>query len=103
MHIGRSHPRNIYLMDNPTIEVTEQEKDLAVLINSNLKFRDQVASAVKKANKILDPVKQSLKYIDKEVIVLLYNSIIRNHLEYALLVWCPRTRQDLKYIERVEI
>ena len=51
MHIGRSHPRNTYLMDNPTIEVTEQEKDLAVLINSNLKFRDLVASAVKKANK----------------------------------------------------
>ena len=74
----------MYLMDNQTIEVTEQEKDLGVLITSNLKVSDQVASAVKKANKILGLVKIYFKYIAIKVIALLYKSLIRNYLEYDI-------------------
>ena len=35
------------------IRVTESEKDLGMIINNDMKFNDQVASAAKKANKTL--------------------------------------------------
>ena len=89
-------------MDIPTIEVTEEEKYLWVLINSNLKFSDQVASAFKNKNKSIGIVKTSIKYIDKEVIVLLYKGLFRHHLEYAITVGCPRTKRDLEHMERVQ-
>ena len=69
MHISQSNQMKMYLMDNQPIEVTEQEKDIGELINSNLKFSDQVASVVKKTNKIVCLVKRSIKYIDKEVYI----------------------------------
>ena len=50
MHCRRLN-RNIDYKHGQKIRVTESEKDLGVIINSDMKFKDQVASATKKANK----------------------------------------------------
>ena len=53
MHCGRLN-RNIgYKLYGQNIQLMESEKDLGVIINSDMKFKDQVASAAKKANKTL--------------------------------------------------
>ena len=38
--------------------VTESEKDLGVIITSDMKFKDQVASATNKANKTPEMIKR---------------------------------------------
>ena len=53
MHCGRLNRNIDYKLYGQKIRVTEPEKDLGVIINNDMKFKDQVASATKKANKTL--------------------------------------------------
>ena len=50
------------------MRVTKFEKDLGVIINSNIKFKDQVAPATKKANKTLGMKKINFEYIIKTLL-----------------------------------
>ena len=59
--------RNIdYKLYGQKIRVTESEKDLGVIINNDMKFKDQVASAAKKPNTTLGMIKRNFEYIKKE-------------------------------------
>ena len=51
MHCGRLIRNIDYKLYGQKICVTESEKDLGVIINSDMKFKDQVVSAAKKAQK----------------------------------------------------
>ena len=50
------------------IRVTESEKDLGVIINNDMKFKDQVASAAKKANKTLGLIKEISSVLRKKLL-----------------------------------
>jgi len=50
MHCGRLNRNIDYKLYGQKIRVTESEKDLGVITNSDMKFKDQVASATNKAN-----------------------------------------------------
>ena len=41
MHLGQHNPRNKYLMDGITLGTTECERDIGVLVTSNLKPTQQ--------------------------------------------------------------
>ena len=47
MHCGRLNRNIDYTLYRQKIRVTESEKDLGVIINNDMKFKDQVASAAK--------------------------------------------------------
>ena len=53
MHCGRLNRNIDYKPFGQKIRVMESEKDLRVIINSDMKFKDQVAFAAKKATKTL--------------------------------------------------
>ena len=44
------------------------KKDLVVIINSDMKSKDQVTSAAKKANKTFGMTKRNVEYINKEAL-----------------------------------
>ena len=44
------------------------EKDLGVIINNDMKFKDQVASAAKKANKTLGMIKEISSVLIKKLL-----------------------------------
>ena len=71
------------------IRVTESEKDLGVIINNDMKFKDQVASAAKKANKTLGMIKRNFKFVIKEAFEVLYGTLVRPQLEFAVHLWSP--------------
>ena len=107
MHLGRGNPQHEYTMTMEdgtlhTLQGTKEEKDLGVLIDYNLNFSNHVQTQVNKANKILGVVKHTFKYLDKEAFLHLYKSLIRPHLEYASVIWCPKTKRDKDMIERVQ-
>ena len=52
-------------------------------MNSGIKFKDQVASAAKKANKTLGMMKGNFEYINKDAFEVLYGMLVRPQLEYA--------------------
>ena len=47
--------------------VLQSEKDLGVIINCAMKFKDQVASATKKAYKTLGMIKRNFVFINRHV------------------------------------
>ena len=88
-------------MGGNILEQVEEEKDLGVLIDAELKFHKQNAAAVKTANSVLGLIKKSFINLDQELLPILYKSLVRPHLEYGNVIWGPFYK-DHKSIERVQ-
>ena len=65
----------------------EKEKDLGVIIDQNLTFRDHINSKVNTANRNLGIIFRTFKYIDEEMFLNLYKSLVRPYFEYVTSVW----------------
>ena len=102
MHIGSANPRSDYSLLGSDIECTEVEKDLGVVISSDMKFSQQCIEVEKKAQKLLGYIRRQFQYRDKETVLTLYNSLVRPHLEYAVQFWSPTLRKDIERLERVQ-
>ena len=98
MHFGKNnpehyyvinHPEHYYVINNHVLEKSEQEKDLGVIIDKNLKFHAHTAAAVKKANQVLGLIKKSCHSRDSYTIKTLYKPMVRPHLEYGNAIWGP--------------
>jgi len=65
------------------------EKDLGVFISSNLKVVEHCYDAYSKANKKLGLVQRTIRHRSPDLMVRLYKSLVRPHLEYSSPVWNP--------------
>ena len=88
--------------ERSALNETITEKDLGVLVDNQLTFKEQVASAVAKGNKVLGVIRRSFNTGDKEVFVKLYKSIVRPLLEYGNVIWHPSLKSLEKDIEDVQ-
>ena len=64
-----------------------------------MKFKDQVASAAKKANKTLGMIKRNFKCVNKEAFEVLYGTLVRPQLEYVVH---PCSRYQIGLREKLE-
>ena len=103
MHFGRQNPCHQYLMNenDQKVQVEESfcEKDLGVHIDNRLKFHKHIETAVNKANSKLGMIRRSFEYLDGDMLVQLYKSIVRPHLEYCNSVWSPLYKKDVQLLE----
>ena len=81
---------------------TVEERDLGVLVQSDLGVTSQCTEAAKKAMKILGILRRQFKNMDKETFLILYKSFIRPHMEYAIQAWSPHFRKDIECLEKVQ-
>jgi hypothetical protein len=108
MHIGKRNRKVTYTMgdhdsDNSSIlQSTDCERDLGVLISSDLKPSNQVNKAASKANSILGMLKRTFTNRDKETWSKLYKSYVRPHIEFAVPAWSPYTKKDINTLEKVQ-
>ena len=102
LHLGYSNKSFNYDMNGDWLESVDQEKDLGVIISSNLKVANQCLEANNKANKMLGIINRNVVYKSKEVISKLYNSYVRPVIEYCAQVWAPYLKKDLDMLERVQ-
>ena len=101
VHFGRNNMKYDYEIESRTLNKSDCEKDLGVYISNDLKWEAQIGYVTAKANRILGMLKKSFKYPSINVIKLLYTSLVRPHLEYAISSWCPHLKKDLEMIEKV--
>ena len=71
-----------YKMGDAVLGRTTQEKDLGVTFSADMKVSDQCGIAASKGNKILGLIRRTIMCKEKQLIVPLYKSIVRPHLEY---------------------
>jgi len=102
MHVGRHNPQFDYKMGDHTLEKTTVERDIGVLVNSNLKPADQCAKAATTANAVLGQISRAFHYRDRWTFVKLYKLYVRPHLEFAVAAWNPWTAADIECLEKVQ-
>ena len=101
LHIGRTNKRQVYQMNGNSLDQVMEEKDLGVIFDHELKFHQQTAASVK-VNHVLGLIKKSFSHLDETTLPLLYNTLVRPHLEYANVVWGPHFKGDIKLVEKVQ-
>ena len=72
------------------------------MLSRDMKWEDQTEKAVNVAKAIIAQLRNSFTYFDPELVRLLYVSLIRPHLEYAVPVWNPYLRKDIEKLENVQ-
>src|SRR5215469_9102666 len=102
IHFGSRNEGHNYFIEGSILQATNEEKDLGVTVDNTLKFSKQCAEAVKKANKMLGYMTRNFEYKSKNVILPLYKSLVRPHLEYAVQLWSPFLEKDIAKIERIQ-
>ena len=80
----------------------QQQRDLGITIHQSLKPSCHIAHCVKKANQMLGMIRRYFHYKDRKAMLLLYKSMVRPHLDYAVQAWCPNKRSDIKLLEGVQ-
>ena len=83
------------------IEVTE-ERDIGVIISSDLKPIKHCEAAASKAKIVLGQMSRSFHFRDRHVFKRLYTTYVRPHLEFAVPVWSPATVTEINILENVQ-
>jgi hypothetical protein len=102
MHYGKAEYSYSLKENGNMLETSNLEKDLGVQFSSDLKWKHHVKSSVARCNSILGRLKRTFKTIDVESCKLLYTSLIRPHLEFAVPVWSPYLEGDINELENLQ-
>lgn len=73
-----------------------QEKDLGIIFQDNLKFDQHISNAVGRANRLLGLIKRSFIYMNSDLFLKLYKTLVRPIIDYGNVIWYPFTKKDKK-------
>ena len=106
MHLGKNNLKFDYKMKNGdeycTLNKTVCEKDLGVFVDKNLKFDEHISQKIKKARSMSGMIYRNIIHKTPTIMVPLFKSMIRPHIEYGNAVWCPYLKQDKCALENVQ-
>ena len=85
-----------------TIQKVEYHKDLGVLFDLQLTFKDHIQQKINKAYSIIGLIKRNFIHMNSNTFVLLYKALVRPHVEYANSVWSPYRKSDILAIEKIQ-
>ena len=84
-----------------TLDVTNEEKDLGIIVDNKLSFKAHINNSANKANRILGMIRRTFTHLDKDILNPLYKCLVRPHLEYASCVCSPAPQYRKDKLEDV--
>ena len=86
------------------LEHVLEEKDLGIIIDSELTFEAHIEAKLGTANQMLGLIRRSLTCCTAEIVIPLYKAFVRQHLEFGVAVWGGFIkRRHLHAIERIQM
>ena len=102
VHLGTNNPHYTYTLGSSQLASAEEEKDIGVIITSNMKPSRQCEKAARTANGVLSQVLRAFSYRDRRVLPGIYKTYVRPHMEYTSPAWNPWLRGDVDALEKVQ-
>ena len=102
MHFGFNNMGESMELGGKVLASHTSERDLGVIVQSNLKVDMQCNKAASEANKRLGIIKRNFRFKSRGVVLPLYKSIVRPHLDYCVQAWRPHYRKDIDKLEKVQ-
>ena len=102
MHLGCHNRNHQYAMDGNQITSVSLQRYLGILISSDLRWDHQVNESCKKASKVLGMIARNFTYKTRNIILSLYKTLIRPHLEYGVQFWGTTLRKHAEQMERIQ-
>ena len=83
------------------LEATTCEKDIGVHVDDNLSFKDHIYTKIKKANAVMGIIRRTFEYLDQNMFLQLFKSLVRPLIETSVAVWAPY-KTDIAELERIQ-
>ena len=91
-----------YRINDVALQRLQNVKDLGVIFDDQLTFRQHYEQIITRANQMLGFIARVSKDFKRESLFVLYKSMVRSVLEYACPIWSPFYMVHIQSIERVQ-
>ena len=85
--------------NNSVLQTVDEEKDIGVTIDSQLKFDKHISEKIAKADSMAALIRRTFEHLNNETFVPLYKALVRSQLDYAHSVWAPYKAEHIEEIE----
>ncbi|CAM4537151.1 unnamed protein product [Lepidochelys kempii] len=102
LHLGGKNPMHFYRLGTKWLCSSSAEKELGVTVDEKLDMSQQCALVAKKANGILGCISRGIASRSRDMIVPLYSTLVRPHLEYCVPFWAPQYKKAVEKLENVQ-
>ncbi len=102
LQVGTRNQKFDYETNGTKIESVQCVKDLGATIASSLKVSQQCKDVASKANRMLRFINRNFSFTNKDVILPLFTSLVKPHLDYAVQFWASHHAKDIVNLEAVQ-
>ena len=67
-----------------------------------MRYTRNLTCTNRRVNSIIGLIKRKFKFIDKDLFLTLYKSLIRSHLDYGNLIFYPTTKKYKQVLENAQ-
>ena len=86
------------------LEHVFEEKDLGIIIDTDLIFDVHVSEKIKKANNMLGLIRRYFCCLNADILLPLYRVFVRHLLDYGAPVWSGRLkRSQIRAMEKIQM
>ena len=100
IHYGHGNQCICYNIYETILNSTVKEKDLGVIMSSDLKPSAQCVAAANKRMSAMRQATRTFKHINIDSFKILYKTYIRPNLEFCISAWCPYMSKDIDVMEK---
>ena len=87
---------------NADIVNGENVKDLGVITNKSMSFKEHIQSVVLACKRICGMILRTFTTREPEIMLKLFNTYIRSKIEYCCSIWSPTLQNEINQLERIQ-